>query len=318
MASEWVTPLLAADEPPLGFKRLPSANARVRSFLEEHGTLAVAKLALAEEDAGKLVPNIADTGNSLSLLTSFFLFNEMLAQAKPPLPALGIVSSGQTLGSRLENVVAARLRELVTQTDGLAFEVASKGDQGSKTTRFELTEYWPYVTPPAAPTGTAVDSALRQLGRGHLIQPDVVVWRTRRAKFHRVDGDRLVTEEHELRQLFACISGKATIRSDRSQSARYEGIVVSRWGRARAPHFVVVTAEPLPSRLGSLAWGLGEIDCVYHVDLRSLVPAVRQAEEALSRSTSARASDELQELIEQARVRDLADLFDDLFNDFGP
>ncbi len=317
MASEWVTPLLGTDEPPLGFKRLPSANARVRSFLQEHRALAVAKLALASEEAGKLVPNIADTGNSLSLLTSFFLFNEMLAQATPPPSSLGIVSSGQTLGSRLENVVAARLRELVTQT-GLSFEVASKGDQGSKPTRFALTEYWPYVTPPSAPTGTAVDAALRQLGRGHLIQPDVVVWRTRRAKFHRVNGDRLVTEEHELRQLFACISGKATIRSDRSQSARYEGIVVSRWGRARPPHFVVVTAEPLPSRLGSLAWGLGEIDCVYHVDLGSLVPAVRQAEEELSRSGSVRPSEELQELIEQARVRDLADLFDDLFHDLGP
>ena len=317
MASEWVTSLLAAEKPPLGFKRLPNANARVRSFLDKHKTLAVAKLALAEEEAGKLVPNIADTGNALSLLTSFFLFDEMLKQTTPPVSSLKIVLSGQTLGSRLENIVAARLRELVTQA-GFSFEVASKGDQGSKDTRFELTDYWPYATPPAAPAGTAVDTALRQLGRGHLIQPDVVVWRTRRAKFHRVDDGELVTEEHELRELFACISGKATIRSDRSQSARYEGIVVSRWGRARAPHFVVVTAEPVPSRLGSLAWGLGEIDCVYHVDLGSLVPAVRQAEEELSRSTPTRPSDELQELIEQARVRDLSDLFDDLFDDLRP
>ena len=129
MASEWVTSLLASDKPPLGFKRLPSANARVRSFLDKHQTLAVAKLALAKEEAGKLVPNIADTGHSLSLLTSFFFFErDAHAGHASGLVACKIVPSGQTLGSRLENIVAARLRELVTQA-GFSFEVASKGDQ---------------------------------------------------------------------------------------------------------------------------------------------------------------------------------------------
>ena len=119
-------------------------------------------------------------------------------------------------------------------------------------------------------------------------------------------------------ELFACISGKATIRSDRSQSSRYEGLVVSRWRRARAPHFVVVTAEPLPSRLGSLAWGLGEIDCIYHVDLPGLFSAIRRAEDETPRARSRQPSDELRELIEQARIRDLSELFDDLFGQFLP
>ncbi|MDE0473330.1 MAG: hypothetical protein OXI50_02110 [Gammaproteobacteria bacterium] len=288
----------------------------MKRFLEKHHELAVAKVALAEAKAGELAPNIADTGYELSLLTSFFMLDEMLKRSSPPVSSLEIVPSGQTLGRRLEDTLAIRLRELVTEA-GYPFEVASKGDPGTQTPQFDLTAYWPYATPPAVSAGPAVNTALRQLGRGHLIQPDVVVWRTRLAKFHRVDGGRLLTEEHEVRQLFACISGKATIRSDRSQSARYEGIVVSRWGRARAPHFVVVTAEPVPSRLGSLAWGLGEIDCVYHVDLGSLVAAVEKAEDEPLRLQPPRPSDELRELIEQARVRDLSDLFDDLFDDLG-
>ena len=69
--------------------------------------------------------------------------------------------------------------------------------------------------------------------------------------------------------LHASISCKWTIRSDRAQNARSEGLNLVRNRKGRLPH-VVVTAEPTPSRISSIALGTGEIDCVYHFALYEL------------------------------------------------
>ncbi|MGE2731770.1 NgoMIV family type II restriction endonuclease [Mycolicibacterium vaccae] len=65
--------------------------------------------------------------------------------------------------------------------------------------------------------------------------------------------------------LHAAISSKWTIRSDRVQNVRHEFGMLVRNRRGRAPHLVLVTGEPLPSRLLSIARGTGEIDAVYHL-----------------------------------------------------
>ena len=67
------------------------------------------------------------------------------------------------------------------------------------------------------------------------------------------------------RILHAAVSSKLTIRSDRAQNIRQEFGVLVRHRRGRLPHLVAVTADPLPSRLVSLARGTGEIDAVYHL-----------------------------------------------------
>src|ERR1035438_2137764 len=69
--------------------------------------------------------------------------------------------------------------------------------------------------------------------------------------------------------LHASISCKWTIRSDRVQNARSEALNLIRNRKGRLPHVVVVTGEPLPSRLSAIALGTGDIDCVYHFALRS-------------------------------------------------
>ena len=67
------------------------------------------------------------------------------------------------------------------------------------------------------------------------------------------------------------------------------------------PHIVVVTGEPLPSRLSSLALGTGDIDCVYHFSLYELIDAVKD--------TGAEDSIEiLKILVEGKRLRDISDL----------
>lgn len=64
---------------------------------------------------------------------------------------------------------------------------------------------------------------------------------------------------------------------------------------------MVVTGEPLPSRLSSLALGTGDIDCVYHFALYELIDAVKD--------TGAEDSIEiLKILVGGKRLRDISDL----------
>ena len=64
---------------------------------------------------------------------------------------------------------------------------------------------------------------------------------------------------------------------------------------------VVVTGEPTPSRLSSLALGTGDVDCVYHFALPELVASVQ----ALDASDSVEL---LNIMIEGNRLKDIADL----------
>ena len=81
-------------------------------------------------------------------------------------------------------------------------------------------------------------------------------------------------EESKRDLLHATISCKWTIRSDRSQNTRLEAQNLSRNRKGNQPHIVVVTGEPLPARLASVALSTGDIDCVYHFALDELLDAV--------------------------------------------
>lgn len=99
--------------------------------------------------------------------------------------------------------------------------------------------------------------------------------------------------------LHACVSCKWTLRSDRAQNVRHEAVILTRHRRGRQPHIVAVTAEPLPTRLLSLARGTGELDALYHVALPELAAAVR-------RTGLAQQIEALEEMVSQDRLRDLA------------
>ena len=71
------------------------------------------------------------------------------------------------------------------------------------------------------------------------------------------------------------------------------------------PHPVVVTGEPTPSRLSSLALGTGDIDTVYHFALPELI-------EATHASGGGEAVNTLETLIDGQRLRDISDLPCDL------
>jgi hypothetical protein len=104
--------------------------------------------------------------------------------------------------------------------------------------------------------------------------------------------------------LHASISCKWTLRSDRSQNARTEALNLSRNRKGTSPHIVAVTAEPLPSRIASLALGTGDLDCVYHFALYELRKALQDLGSDLL--------DQLDTMCEGRRLRDISDLPFDL------
>ncbi len=105
--------------------------------------------------------------------------------------------------------------------------------------------------------------------------------------------------------LHSTISCKWTMRSDRAQNIRTEALNLIRNRKGNTPHIVAVTAEPLPTRIASLALGTGDLDCVYHFALPELREAVQEvgSEDQLEMLTG---------MIDGRRLRDISDLPFDL------
>jgi hypothetical protein len=116
---------------------------------------------------------------------------------------------------------------------------------------------------------------------------------------------------HPRRILHASISCKWTIRSDRSQNARTEALNLMRNRAGTVPHICTITAEPLPTRIQSIASGTGDIDAVYHFALHEL----KQTVATLAAGGNAGMYDQLDilnALINGKRLRDISDLPFDL------
>lgn len=150
------------------------------------------------------------------------------------------------------------------------------------------------------------------LGNDYMVAPDVVIYRELETD-EAINGGGAVIDETvctrcDLRKsngglpiLHASISAKWTMRSDRAQNSRTEALGLIRNRKGRLPHIAVVTGEPLPARIASLALGTGDIDCLYHFALRELVGAVRE--------TGAEDSMEMLDmLIGGNRLKDISDL----------
>ena len=68
---------------------------------------------------------------------------------------------------------------------------------------------------------------------------------------------------------------------------------------------MVVTAEPLPTRLAAIALGTGDVDCVYHF-------ALHEMREAIEEIDNEDQMDMLKIMLEGKRLRDISDLPFDL------
>lgn len=154
------------------------------------------------------------------------------------------------------------------------------------------------------------------LGSDYLIKPDVVVIRLPE-KDSAINTEKVLIDDAPahytpLRSindskpiLHASVSCKWTLRSDRGQNARSEALNLVRNRKGRLPHIVVVTGEPMPSRIASIALGTGDIDCVYHFALPELQKAVNSLNLSRQKET-------LDIMIDGKRLRDISDLPFDL------
>lgn len=161
------------------------------------------------------------------------------------------------------------------------------------------------------------NQSLKTMLGDYFIAPDIVVGRepvTDREinKYRILSKDRRLPAHTPLREslgsaptLHASISCKWTLRSDRSQNARTEALLLIRNRKGHIPHIAVVTGEPMPTRIASIALGTGDIDCVYHFALHELREAVKDMKDEA-------AIESLTMMIEGRRLRDISDLPFDL------
>lgn len=84
------------------------------------------------------------------------------------------------------------------------------------------------------------------------------------------------------------------------------GAKMSALRRGRMPHFAAMTMEPRPYMLNLLGGGSGDVDCVYHLDLPSLVQAVEDVYVGSPQRLKGR--DTFRRLVDQGRLRDYDEL----------
>lgn len=222
-------------------------------------------------------PNCADKDSDASVRIAKHLLEQLAIVELSSQP-------GQTLGSKLERAVAGHLQaELPVLAPDRPWVVF--GTTGKKL----ISGFLQYQH--LAKVKDLIDSdesgVLRiEVGADYLISPDVTV-------------GLAVQQGNPF--LHAAISCKWTIRSDRVQNIRHEGIILTRHRRGRQPHIVTVTAEPLPTRLAAIARGTGEVDAVYHIALKELEKAVAALDNTEQYSA-------LGELMDQGRLRDYDEL----------
>lgn len=194
--------------------------------------------------------------------------------------------AGQTSGNQFEDICAGFVRNTYLKLGHLrpgSWDV----HQVTGRNRLEIAKYEQYAHLVALDRAAKNDAELAAaLGSDYTITPDIVVVRDT-VEDSVINAPSLLVDDSvatlaSLRKkngglplLHASISCKWTIRSDRAQNARSEGLNLVRNRKGRLPHVVVVTAEPMPSRLASIALGTGDIDCVYHFALHELQATVK-------------------------------------------
>lgn len=251
------------------------------------------------------IPSNADKSSRISIEISRKIAETLLAESHEK-------SLGQTSGAKFEQINLDFISNTFPLLQNLRpgkWIVEKLGNRNSiKTSSFVQYEHLSYL-------GEIIktDSKLvTALGNDYMVAPDIVIYRLPESD-EQINAQITVVDDSCSRQsiirekysslpiLHASISAKWTMRSDRAQNSRTEALGLIRNRKGHLPHIVVITGEPLPSRLASLALGTGDIDCLYHFALYELVEAVKNigAEDALEM---------LNILIDGKRLKDISDL----------
>lgn len=268
--------------------------------------LALTESLLAEDHE---IPGNADKSNK----TSVQLAKLILKRIDLPTKAQAR-SAAQTSGNRFEVIVEQFVKSTFLHLDHLRPGIWDVRQVGSRS-RDAIAAYAQYAHLSDLQSAAKASRALAAaLGNDYTISPDVVITR-RPEPDDRLNRDDLIVVDgnvatrSDLRQrhgqalplLHASISTKWTLRSDRAQNARSEALNLIRNRKGRQPHIVIVSGEPTPSRLASIALGTGDIDCVYHFALNELIAAVDEIQNSEAR-------DLLAIMVDGRRLKDISDL----------
>lgn len=253
----------------------------------------------------KGIPSNADSSSKLSISIAHGIAEQLMAEVHEK-------TVGQTSGARFEQINMDFLANTFPYLQNLRpgkWHIAKLGNRNSiKTSSFSQYEHLEYLN-----QLTKNDARLAaSMGNDYMVAPDVVIYREPEEdsviNANTIIVDDTVCSLTDIRKnngglpiLHASISAKWTMRSDRAQNSRTEALGLIRNRKGHLPHIVVVTGEPMPARLASLALGTGDIDCIYHFALYELIKSVE--------NTCAEDSIELlQILIHGKRLKDISDL----------
>lgn len=253
----------------------------------------------------KGIPSNADSSSKLSIKIAQGIAHQLMAEVQEK-------AVGQTTGSKFEQLNMKFLEATFPFLQNIRpgkWHIEKLGNRNTtKTSSFSQYEHLDYLS-----QLTKEDARLAaSMGNDYMVAPDVVIYR-------ETEPDEIINQQHvivdksisrlsAIRQsngglpiLHASISAKWTMRSDRAQNSRTEALGLIRNRKGHLPHIVVVTGEPMPARIASLALGTGDIDCVYHFALYELINAVRETK-------SEDALEMLNILIDGKRLKDISDL----------
>ncbi len=254
---------------------------------------------------GKGIPSNADSSSKLSVRIAQGIAKRLMAEVHEK-------AVGQTSGAKFEQINMDFLNDTFPHLGNLRpgkWHIVKLGNRNAvKASSFAQYEHLEYLN-----QLTKSDARLAaSMGNDYMVAPDVVIYRETETD-EAINAASLVVDNDiarlaDLRKsngglpiLHASISAKWTMRSDRAQNSRTEALGLIRNRKGRLPHIVVVTGEPMPARLASLAMGTGDIDCLYHFALYELIEAVNdaQAEDSIEL---------LNILIQGKRLKDISDL----------
>jgi hypothetical protein len=250
-------------------------------------------------------PSMSDVGSKLSIAISQNLIQRLPYNLRPD------SISGQQAGKLLENVT----RDFLQNAFGLLSHL--RPGKWSFSLHDNIAAFDQYTHLSTLAELIQKNQPLKAVLGDYFIAPDIVVGREpvsdREINRHRILSTKARMPLHtplraanvSAATLHASISCKWTLRSDRSQNARTEALLLIRNRKGHIPHIVVVTGEPMPTRIASIALGTGDIDCVYHFALYELINAVADTGDEA-------AIESLNMMIEGRRLRDISDLPFDL------
>ena len=257
----------------------------------------------------KGVPSNADSSSKLSVLIAQRIAEQISVHKQNK-------ALGQTSGAKFEQINMEFLKSTFPLLSDLRpgkWHVEKLGNRNSlKISGFSQYQHLSYLD-----NMIKTDARLAvAIGNDYIVSPDIVVYREPETD-DEINRNTMIVDNRNatltdirasynpLPILHATVSIKWTMRSDRAQNSRTEALGLIRNRKGHLPHIVVVTGEPMPSRIASLALGTGDIDCVYHFALYELMNAV-------GASGAEDASEMLNILIEGKRLKDISDLPMDL------